>query len=329
MSPGRDADPSVADGFADYHFAHFRLRSQLALHYLRPWGGPAAGEPDIVMRLGAAEPLQVPIELNPYMSVDGCGGLFFRSPEPFNVRVKDGAHATVELLDPAMGSLMHMRLLTVPLGFMCYQLGSPPLHGGLVDIGGTVIAVCAPPGSGKSTLMATMLARGHTVLSDDLCITQDRPDGTFNVHPGVGTVKLLPAAIEALKIDKARLNFEGDASGKWVLSTRDMLEPAPRRLAAIVHLQPGADALSVARVPLAQAPHYLDRLYYRPYLSRGLPTARLHGHFLKTLRTAPLYLMRRPNDLSRVHEFAAFVEDFAAALPARLPASASNHVAIA
>jgi len=111
------------------------------------------------------------------------------------------------------------------------------------------------------------------------------------------------------------MNFEGDRSGKWVLSTRDMLEPTPRRLAAIVLLVPGAEELRMTRVPLAEAPQYLPRLYYRPYLSRGLPAARLHGHFLKTLRTAPLFLMHRPDDLSRVHDVAAFVEDFAASLP--------------
>jgi hypothetical protein len=317
-------DPAA---FTDYHFAHFRLRSQLALQYLRLWSGPAEGEPDITMRLGHTEPLEAPIEINRHISVDGGGGLFFRSNELFIVRVKDGTQATVEILDPTMGGLMHIRLLTIPLGFMCYQLGSPPMHGGLVDIGGTVIAFCAPSGSGKSTLMATMLARGHTILSDDLCITKDRPDGTFDVYPGVGTLKLLPSSIEALKIDKARMQLVGGSSDKWVMSTRDMLEPLPRRLAAIVYMQPGAETLSIARVPLAEAPHYLGKLYYRPYLSSGLPATRLHGHFLKALRTAPLFLMHRPDDLSRVHDVAAFVEDFAAALPVRTAETAPSRAA--
>jgi hypothetical protein len=94
-----------------------------------------------------------------------------------------------------------------------------------------------------------------------------------------------------------------------------MLEPAPRRLSAIVLLVPGTAELRMTRVPLAEAPQYLPRLYYRPYLSRGLPAARLHGHFLKTLRTAPLFVTHRPNDLSSVHDLAAFVEGFAATLP--------------
>lgn len=299
----------------DYHFANFRLRSELELAYLRPWSGPQDGDPDITIALGKATPLQDAITLTPYMAVDGQGGLCFQSRERFTIRVSGGRQMTVDLTDLSPVALMHMRVLTLPLGFICYHLGAPPLHGGLVEIDGRLLAICAPSGAGKSTLVATLLERGNTVLSDDLCITEALGDGGLLAYPGVGTLKLLPQSVTALGLDITQLEPEG--SGKYILSTRDIIGTEPRRLNAVIHIEAGADVLSLTRVPLGAAPGYLDRLYYRPYLAHGLPPKLIYGHALRVFASAPLHLLTRPNDLTRVHEVAACVEDFARGLPHR------------
>lgn len=306
--------PREATQTTDYRFAHFKLRSELKLPYLCEWGGTDERPPDFDIALGEVGPLADPVALSPRIFVDGKGSLLFRSKMPFIIGVRGGRHMTVQVLRPDISPLMHIRVLTIPLGFVCYQLGSPPLHGGLVEIGGKVVALCAPSGAGKSTLVATLLARGHPVLSDDLCITRQSGDGGLIAYSGVGTLKLLPQSVAALGLDRAALAPEGGISGKLVLSMRDLMVTGGRRLRAILHLQPGAEKLAVTRVPAAEAMQYMADIYYRPYLAHGLPPKLLYGHFMATLRAAPLHLLQRPDDLARVHDVAAAVEDFVTTL---------------
>lgn len=49
------------------------------------------------------------------------------------------------------------------------QRGSFALHANAVRIAGSVVAICGPPGAGKSTTAMRLAQRGHTLLADDFC----------------------------------------------------------------------------------------------------------------------------------------------------------------
>jgi len=153
------------------------------------------------------------------------------------------------------------------------------------------------------------------VLSDDLCLTRDGPGGGILAYPGVGTLKLLPPAIKALGLAPGLLAPMGGISPKRLLPTQARSKTEPCPLSALVHLKPGAETLSLTPVCAMEAAAYIPAIYYRPYLSYGLPAQMIFDHVLRTLAAAPLYVLNRPDDLSRVQDVAERMEQFARSLP--------------
>jgi hypothetical protein len=73
--------------------------------------------------------------------------------------------------------------------FVLHQLGRPSLHASAIVTGQGAVAFVGPPGRGKSTMAASFLRRGATLLSDDglpLRLYQDTVYG----DPGVPFMKL-------------------------------------------------------------------------------------------------------------------------------------------
>ena len=133
--------------------------------------------------------------------------------------------------------------------------------------------------------------------------------------PGVGTLKLLPPAIKALGLAPGLLAPMGGISPKRLLPTQARSKTEPCPLSALVHLKPGAETLSLTPVCAMEAAAYIPAIYYRPYLSYGLPAQMIFDHVLRTLAAAPLYVLNRPDDLSRVQDVAERMEQFARSLP--------------
>jgi hypothetical protein len=52
------------------------------------------------------------------------------------------------------------------------------LHAGVIEKGGHAVVLAAPPGSGKSTLCAGLVARGWRLLSDELALVLAAPPGS-------------------------------------------------------------------------------------------------------------------------------------------------------
>lgn len=73
----------------------------------------------------------------------------------------------------------------LPAAIIHHWLGAATFHAGAVVIDGAAIAVFAPRGGGKSTLMAALARAGHDVLVDDVTIVADG-----NVQPGPRCVDL-------------------------------------------------------------------------------------------------------------------------------------------
>lgn len=88
-------------------------------------------------------------------------------------------------------------LLGQVLSFSLIAFGVEPLHGTVVDIGGGAVAFLGDCGFGKSTLGASLLARGCRLLSDDLVALDQRPGG-WTVHPGIPRLKLYPSVARVL-----------------------------------------------------------------------------------------------------------------------------------
>ena len=95
-------------------------------------------------------------------------------------------------------------LLNQVLSFALLKHGREPVHATVVACGGSAVAICGPPGAGKTTLAAALLGRGARMVTDDLLVINWVPNGRPMAQPGAPRIKLLPDTGERLMPDLAR-----------------------------------------------------------------------------------------------------------------------------
>lgn len=83
------------------------------------------------------------------------------------------------------------------LAFVLRLRGVVTLHASAVSVDDRAIAFIGPPGAGKSTTAAALLACGCRVLTDDVVALVERDD-EFLVLPGYPRLNLWPSSVEAL-----------------------------------------------------------------------------------------------------------------------------------
>ena len=112
-------------------------------------------------------------------------------------------------------------------------LGNEALHAGGVALERGAVALLAPSGGGKSTLVAALLDAGGTLLSDDVLALR-RAGERIVAEPGAPTVKLAAVGAGAARADPP------DASGAETRVALPADELAARPLTLVVVLARGA-----------------------------------------------------------------------------------------
>ena len=118
--------------------------------------------------------------------------------------IVDGRHVTVQPV-PGIGpeTLGHVVAHSV-LTVAAIQRGTTVVHAAVLEMGGRTIALCAPSGTGKSTLAALLRRRGAVVHSDDHCFLGDTQPTLVSTR-GSTAVRLRPDAAWAIGIDPTTL----------------------------------------------------------------------------------------------------------------------------
>jgi hypothetical protein len=114
------------------------------------------------------------------------------------------AQVDVQPAPNAHPALVRLFLLGPAAAVMLHLRGRLVLHGAAAVIGERAVAILGGAGSGKSTLVAALLARGHPFLADDVTVV-DADTAPVRVAAGVPLVKLWPESLEALDLPRARL----------------------------------------------------------------------------------------------------------------------------
>jgi hypothetical protein len=152
-------------------------------------------------------------------------------------------------------------LLGQALSFALVKCGFEPLHATCIVVEGRAVAFLGDSGFGKSSLAAYFISAGDRLLTDDLLLLQERPDG-FLAYPGPPRIKLLP--------DMARKYLGGvtggvpmnSATSKLVLPLdREKVCESPMMLSAIYGLSAPQDMLDTQAVefkPLASRQAFLE-----------------------------------------------------------------------
>jgi hypothetical protein len=105
--------------------------------------------------------------------------------------VRGGREIVLDPIPEADEDNIRALLLGGALGVLLTQRGLTALHASAVALDGGAVAFLGGAGWGKSTLAATLHARGHPVVADDLVAVR-LDAGTPRVVPGLPQLKLWP-----------------------------------------------------------------------------------------------------------------------------------------
>jgi hypothetical protein len=150
-----------------------------------------------------------------------------------------------DALDPELvATVVELRLLGPTLALWLELHGTLALHASAVAVDGVALGFISHGKGGKTSVAATLLQHGHTLLSDDLLAVTTTPSGPV-AHPGFATMRMWPAEARHFvggvdHLDVAHPFYEkrrvpvGAGSG-WGRTTTE-----PFRLAALYVLERGA-----------------------------------------------------------------------------------------
>jgi hypothetical protein len=302
-----------------------RVDTSLPLPALEPTPGP--GAPDVDVRFGEA-PEGAPADPGPVWyraerEPDGDGpALVIRRAEGWlHLEYADGVAFTVSPDGARVGCTWPAGLslddaatyLTGPvLGLVLRLRGATCLHASAVEVGGAAVLVCGPGGAGKSTTAAALVARGHTLLSDDVSPLIEAPDAV-RVQPGYPLVRLWPEAGRALyggETALPRLTAGWDKRYRRIDAFRGT--PVPLRAIYVLAGREGEGAPRVEPLPAAEVVLNLLANVYMGWIpdpaARARDLVRLGGVAarVRVVRLVP------HSDPARIGELCACIEADAA-----------------
>lgn len=117
--------------------------------------------------------------------------------------------------------------LGVVLATLLVRQGWYVLHGSSVSVNGRAVAFIGNKYMGKSTLAASLVKRGHTLVTDDVVAIRIGDNSVPTIHPGPFGIKLWPEAIDSLSIGGDEVYPLFDGSAKDVLRTAGRHQEAP------------------------------------------------------------------------------------------------------
>jgi hypothetical protein len=235
-----------------YRLASLKLISEFKLPGLAAWDGPADAAADLVFRLG-----NVPAQLDnadhvaPLFQTRGRSEYLLALPGSARILIRDGREITIE---PEFGvdPIDIRALLSGPVqAVLWHQRGLLPLHANAVVINGRAVALAGHSAAGKSTLAAVLVAQGHRMMTDDICVVDARAGADPHVLPGYPRLRLWRDTLDHLGIATEGLPRALLGKEKYFVDCANGAPSARQRLATVIMLSRRASAHdTVALAPL-------------------------------------------------------------------------------
>jgi hypothetical protein len=193
VQAARNRPSSSAPTLCKYELHGLILASTLELPELVGHAVDSDSTPDVTIEVG-----DVPIAISNatlsgegflvgkkeiLMPIDGVGRYL----------VQRGRHILIHPLAGARDESVRLYLYGAAMSAVLLQRGLMPLHASAVVIAGCGVAFVGASGQGKSTLAASLTARGCAFLSDDKITLRQRPNGIFAL-PSPPILSLFPSA---------------------------------------------------------------------------------------------------------------------------------------
>jgi hypothetical protein len=268
---------------------------------------PGEAEADVIVRLEkVAYSLPEPVDgRSHFWMIDEGIYLFYEEAGTFLVR---GGREI--LIDPVPGveeRVLRLFILGPALGVLLHQRGLLVLHASAVSVNGAVVAFLGGPGWGKSTTAASMYARGHGIVADDITAVEVAKDHPL-VFPGFPQLKLWPEAVTALGEDPEMLYPLHPRLEKRGRRITEGFSPNPLPLRCIYVLAEG----QIPEIESLQPQETLVELIRHSYGTQLLKFSGASTHFLQCADLAKKVAIRRlkrPRSLSGLFDLVRTVEE--------------------
>lgn len=199
----------------------------------------------------------------------------------------------------------------VPMALQAY--GHEILHGSAVALGGRVVALCAEPETGKSTIAFALQQRGATAVADDavvISVGRKASGGDGAPH----TVQPLPFALRLREASAAHFASPSKSDVLVGPPTGDGVDGADRQplpLAAVVLLARGAPTLALSRVTAADAFAALLSQSYAFNMTDGRRKRTMMASFMGLAREVAVYRLAYPTGLEHLDSICSTIEGLA------------------
>ncbi|WP_127089092.1 HPr kinase/phosphorylase [Aquabacter cavernae] len=200
-------------GALHYRLFGWRLSSEVPLPELLPFPPDDARAVDIEVRIGPVPPLGPQATIfSPAIQFD-ADSLRLEIPGVCRYRLDGGSTLTLDAEGPVTGDDVRVFLLGTMFSALCMRRGMLPLHASAVEIGGRALLISGASGAGKSTLAGALAARGHRLISDDVCLLQFGGAGPTRIWPSFPRLKLwqdsaIELGVETGHLPRVRAPFE-------------------------------------------------------------------------------------------------------------------------
>jgi hypothetical protein len=315
----------MSSGVAKYRLGPFLLASEIPLPELEPLTADAAyaGSDAVSIRLAPVPESIANVVANENRWWASRQEYLLRVPAVANFLVRNGREVLVQPAPAANPADIRAYLLSPIFSTLCHQAGMYSLHASAVRVGTGVVAFLGDSGAGKSTLAAGLAQRGYSIIADDICLLDTRPNdpspdsaadepGPTLVIPVAPALKLWRSALEQFGASPESLPRVFSRDEKYRIKVPQPTEiPLRLPLREVLFLEwtnaDGADqdrtdaALQTAFTPV-EGVHAVTRLMeftHYDYLMK--PTGRQTGNFLLCGRIASqarAFALRRPRSFA-------------------------------
>ena len=254
----------------NYYIAYeLHIASDLDIPELRPWinGSEADADINITANAIAEKDRQSRTQVGPFLFAD-TQNIFLTVPEIAHFRVESGARITYQILDDADKDEVRAFLLGSCIGAILMQRDYLVLHGCTIQIGDGCVVCVGSSTAGKSTLAATFMQSGYSVLSDDVCAI----DSDGNALPGIPRIKLNQDVAKHLNIETDGLQtIRAACDNKFSLPLNKQFGKNRSPILAVYELVPEKEDLNIQRnLEKIDRLSILSKNVYRPRYAKAL-----------------------------------------------------------
>lgn len=266
--------------------------------------------PPITIRYGA-----VPADL---VDPVGRGVLYQATANQFLLKMDGIARYLVRngneiVVQPAEGSLesdVRVFLLGSCLGALLHQRGVLVLHASGIGTQKGAFLFTGPSGMGKSTLLGELLARGHSMLVDDVCAITPDSAGDPIVQPAYPRTRVWADTAKKLVLETAGMERTRPEMEKFERQVPEQFWDQPARLRRIYHLtSTNKDELCLDPLPRLQTFGAVLHNTYRHVFLDGLEMRKPHFDLVSAVAgRVGVTRVVRPSGAFKLAELADLIE---------------------